>query len=124
MKKFSKVLCLVLVLAMMAGLCCFGTSAAYADADKITYTEAVDVLSALKVLQGDENGFRPQDGLTRAEACKIIAYLTGAEDVTTACSFTDCKGHWAESFIAYCAGKGIVNGYGNGKFGPNDALTG
>jgi len=124
MKKFSKVLCLVLVLAMMAGLCCFGTNAAYADADKITYKEAVDVMSAIGVLQGDANGFRPQDTLTRAEACKIVAALTGSQGAAGTCWFTDAKTHWAADYIGYCAAMGYVNGVGNNKFDPEGTLTG
>jgi len=124
MKKISKILCLVLVLAMTAGLCCFGTSATYADADEIQYKEAVDVLTALGVLTGDENGFRPADGLKRAEACKIIAYLCDVGDIVGTSAFSDCSGHWAESYIAYCASEGYVDGIGNNKFNPDGTLTG
>jgi len=124
MKKLYKILCLVLILAMMAGLCCFGSFAAYKDADRIRYKEAVDVLSSLGILSGDENGFRPGDGLKRAEACKIIAFLCGAGDVSDASLFIDCKGHWADRFIAFCASAGYVNGVGSGKFDPEGALTG
>lgn len=30
---------------------------------------------------------------------------------------------WAEEDIYFLANKGIINGYGNGKFGPNDKVT-
>ena len=73
--KLKKFLSLVLVLAMAVSM--FGVVASakdineYPDVDEITYTEAVGVLSGLGVLQGDERGFAPKDGLTRAEAAKI-----------------------------------------------------
>ena len=38
--------------------------------------------------------------------------------------FTGTKGHWAESYIAYVASLGIVDGRGDGTFGPNDQVTG
>ncbi|MDQ6421198.1 S-layer homology domain-containing protein [Paenibacillus sp. LHD-117] len=38
--------------------------------------------------------------------------------------FSDIAGHWAKADIATFVNNGIVNGYGNGKFGPNDFVTG
>ena len=34
-------------------------------------------------------------------------------------SFTDMSGYgWANSYIGFCEAKGIINGYGDGTFGP------
>ncbi|MFD0712153.1 S-layer homology domain-containing protein [Paenibacillus sp. GCM10027626] len=38
-------------------------------------------------------------------------------------SFTDIAGHWAESGIKSAAAKGIVSGYPDGAFKPNDPVT-
>lgn len=38
--------------------------------------------------------------------------------------FSDIASHWAKADITDFVNKGIVNGYGNGKFGPNDSVTG
>ena len=125
MRTLKKALCVVLCLVMMAGLCVIGTSAAFTDADKINYKEAVDVLSGIGVINGMGDGtFAPQGTLTRAQACKIIVYLLKEEDLKGTCNFADCKGHWAANEIAICEAKGIVAGYGNGNFGPDDPLTG
>lgn len=37
--------------------------------------------------------------------------------------FEDCKGHWAEKHIAWCAEKGIMNGYQDGTFQPEKPVT-
>ena len=38
--------------------------------------------------------------------------------------FTDVeRGSWYEKAVIWANGKGIVNGYGDGKFGPNDPIT-
>jgi hypothetical protein len=126
MRTFSKILSLVLCLVLVVGMLAIGANAAdYADAADIEYTEAVDVLSSLEVLMGDDSGFRPKDGLKRAEACVIISKLLGAPNgSTTASGFADCADHWGEKYIAFCANKGIVSGYGDGNFGPEDKLTG
>ena len=130
MRTLKKTLCLVLVLAMMVGLCAISASAIdfadYKDKDSIEAQEAVTVLSALGILQGDERGFRPNDSLTRAEGAKIMALLSNAKTGGLKSSFTDVAGTtaaWADEFIAFCEYSGIINGYGDGRFGPQDTLT-
>ena len=125
MKNLKRTLCLVLAVAMCLGFAAMA-SAAFTDADEINYPEAVDLLSSIGVINGfpEDNTFRPQGTLTRAQACKIITYLLGADDITATSTFDDCQGHWAEANIAYCAAQGIVNGVGDNKFDPNGTLTG
>ncbi len=124
----KKVLSFVLVLAMILG-CCTVAFADYADGDKITNKEAVEVLSAVKVLAGDDKGnMNPTETLTRAEACTIVARLMlgvdEAQRLTAAGNpFVDVAAdHWAAGFIAYCAAEGIVGGIGNGEFNPEGML--
>ena len=37
--------------------------------------------------------------------------------------FLDTEGHWAETSIDKAAEKGIVKGYEDGSFKPNESLT-
>ena len=127
MRTLKKTLCLVLVLAMMVGLCAVGASAAklddYSDKDSIQNKEAVAILSALKVLEGDERGFRPADTLTRAEGAAIMTRLHNTNGIGTS-SYTDmASAAWAQPYVAYCEAQGIIAGYGDGRFGPQDTLT-
>ena len=126
MRTLKKTLCLVLCLAMMAGLCVFA-SADFKDQDKIENTEAVELLTALKVIQGNPDGsFNPKGTLTRAEAATIITKVLGAGDITASTDkFTDVKADfWGMPFIAYCVAEGVVAGMGDGTFAPNAKLTG
>ena len=126
MRTLKKTLCLVLCLAMMAGLCVFA-SADFKDADKIENTEAVTILTGLGVIQGDEKGnFNPQGTLTRAEATVIITKILGAADIkATTDKFTDVtENYWGMPYIAYCVAEEIVAGMGDGTFAPNAKLTG
>ena len=137
MKNIKKLLALALVLVLALGMVPFVAASGpadmnvtdYSDFDAIEYKEAVDVLTALGVLQGDQGIFRPTDTITRAEASKIIAYVnlgTGTADALLPAStgFDDVPAsHWASSFIAYCVSKGILAGYGDGNFGPEDNVT-
>ena len=119
----KKLLALVLALVMSMSLVTI-SNAAYADAADIDYKEAVDVMSAIGVLQGSDGKFNPDGILTRAEACTIIAKMFGMADYVGTTNFVDTKGHWGESAIAFCAGEGIVNGTSATTFDPNGKLTG
>ena len=129
MKNLKKVLALVLVVATLMGLATVA-GAAYTDANDIEYTEAVDVMSALGILDGFTDGsFKPTNSLTRAQAAKMVAYiLNGGTDVNDlysgANTFSDCTTNWAKGYIAYVNQTGIVAGVGGGKFNPNGTLKG
>ena len=124
----KKLLALVLALVMSLSLVTI-SSADFKDADKIDYNEAVDVMNAVGVFIGDDNGnFNPKANLERAQAAKIVAYLLlgnkTAEGLAGSGKFTDvAKTNWAAGFIDYCAATGVVAGVGNGKFDPNGSLT-
>ena len=128
MKNLKKVLALVLAFAcaftMFAG-------AAFTDSADISQTEAVDMLTALGVIDGYEDGtFRPEATITRAEAAKMIFTIwNGGNDNASAfvgkSVFTDVySGHWAEGYINFCYANGIVAGKSTTKFAPDDKVTG
>jgi len=129
MRTLKKSLSLVLVLAMVCSFFVMGTSAAFEDADEITakYVEAVEVMNALKILQGSDGSFNPQGTLNRAQAARIIVAVLGADDLakTATCTFTDVPaGQWYTPWIAYCQSVGIMVGNGDGTVSPMGELTG
>ena len=106
-------------------------SAAFTDQKDIKATEAVDMLSALGVVQGYEDGsFKPEGTVTRAEAAKMIFTIRNGGNAnadsfkSVASSFTDIKGHWAEGYIKYCQSMGIIAGKSATTFDPNGTVTG
>ena len=125
----KKLLALVLALVMSMSLVTI-SNAAFKDADKISNKEAVDVMAAVGVLAGYDNGeFGATDTLTRAQACKIIAYLDLGKDVAEALPavqvFSDLPAsNWAAKYVAYCADAGYVSGVGDNKFAPDEKVTG
>jgi len=124
----KKLLALVLALVMSLSLVTI-SNAAFKDADKIDYKEAVDVMNAVGVFIGDEKGnFNAKDNLTREQAAKIIAYLElgskAADALVGGATFTDVAStRWSAGFVGYCAQAGVVNGVGNSKFDPAGQLT-
>ena len=125
----KKLLALVLALVMTMSLVTI-SNAAFKDADKISNKEAVDVMGAVGVLAGYDNGeFGATDTLTREQAAKIIAYLDLGEDIAEALPavkvFNDVEAsRWSAKYIAYCADAGYIAGIGNGNFDPAGKLTG
>ncbi len=131
----KKLLALVLALVMTLSLAVVGSNAAFTDADKVneTYSEAVNVLSGMKVFQGYTDGsFQPTGNITRAEVAAIVYRLYTA-DVTDAQAslyatynkFSDMDGaKWAAGYIGYCANAGLIKGYDAKTFGPSDKVTG
>ena len=124
----KKLLALVLALVMSMSLVTI-SNAAFKDADKIDYKEAVDVMNAVGVFVGDEKGnFNAKDNLTREQAAKIIAYLElgskAADALVGGATFTDvASSRWSAGFVGYCAQAGIVSGVGDSKFDPAGQLT-
>ena len=129
MKKF---LSLVLALTMMMSLVTINAGAAeFTDDEDITYDEAVAVISEIGVVNGYEEGdFKPQNGLTRQAAAKIICNLilgptTAAELHADTAPFSDVPvSNDLSGYIAYCAKEGIISGYADGTFRPTNGLTG
>ena len=131
----KKLLALVLALVMTLSLAVVGSNAAFKDADKVneTYSEAVNVLSGMKVFQGYTDGsFQPTGDITRAEVAAIV-YRLYTGDVTdkqaslyaTYNKFSDMDGAaWAKGYIGYCANAGLIKGYDDKTFGPADKVTG
>ena len=133
MKNFRKVLALILVVATLFSFVAMVSAKDaddYSDYDKVSYAEAVDVLSAIGILDGYPDGtFRPANTIKRSEMAKMIAVLSNAGDdvsdlYASACTFADAKNDWAASYIAYCAQTGIVAGRNASTFDPNGKVTG
>lgn len=132
MKNLKKVLALVLVVAMMASFA-VGASAAFKDADKITYTTAVDVLSGLGVINGYADGtFRATDSVTRGAFTKMTAYVmnggvnaAASYGTYAAASFKDVAANSTfGNSIGYCTNKRIISGYTDGTFRAGNKVTG
>ena len=129
MKKF---LSLVLALVMTMSLVTVSAGAKdFTDSTKIQYAEAVDVMSAVKVIDGyADSSFNPTATLTRGAAAKIICNLilgptTASALVADAAPYKDVPtNHTFAGYIAYCQKEGIISGYADGTFKPANSLTG
>lgn len=138
MSNLKKVLALVLVLAlsltMFAGA--IETVLPYDDVDELTaeQLDALKLLYALGVIKGDgEDSVNPTDTLTRAELSAILyrLYTGDAEEKYVSTYSTDCPyfddvedGKWYVPYVNWAYIKGVIAGYGDGNFGPEDNVDG
>ena len=78
-------------------------------------------------IKGYEDGtFKPDQNITRAEFSAIVYRILGLEKAEDGVLYDDTVGHWAEDIIATMSlpeGYGMLRGYGDGNFGPNDLIT-
>lgn len=140
MKNLKKVLALVLAVVMIMGVVSVASAKTYKDADAEAfknYADAIDALSSLKILDGFEDETFKADGtLTRAQAAKIVAIVHNAatngriqSDIADLYSnaqnpFVDCNTSWALPYINYCRITGLADGMTATTYAPKREVTG
>ncbi len=87
------------------------------------FNNAVSTLTNAGVLDGYEDGtFKPNGNITRAEFATITArFFEATYDGENL--FPDIEGHWAQDYINEAANAGIVDGYEDGTFRPQQYIT-
>lgn len=88
------------------------------------YCEAVSFVTEKGLMSGTgTSAFAPSDGLTRAMLAQIL-YNNEEKPETGGSAFADVQnGAWYENAVTWATQEGIVSGYGDGQFGPNDHIT-
>ena len=89
------------------------------------YERAVAFVSLEGLMNGYGNGcFGPDDSLTRAQMAQLFYNWKGAPVVFVRDDYRDtCRNAWYAAAVSWATQKRLVNGYGNGCFGPEDAVT-
>ncbi len=93
-------------------------------ADKDWFADAVKYVADKGMMNGTSKAtFGPNDSTTRGMIVTVL-YRLENEPSAAAASFTDVvSGQYYTDAVAWANANGIVTGYGNGKFGPNDVVT-
>ena len=86
------------------------------------FANGVDYVSQKGLMSGTGTGtFAPNTALTRGMLVTILYQMAGAPEVTGTCPFRDvAAGSYYEKAAIWAAENGLVSGYENGCFGPND----
>ena len=93
--------------------------------DGTWYQNYINFAVEKNYISGDENGLcRPEDMISRAEFASIIARYINIEPLDGEDKFTDIvRLDWCKKYINALAEKGIVTGYENDEFLPDNKLT-
>jgi hypothetical protein len=124
----KKILALVLALTLALGTFSFA-AAAPEDVVGTDCENAVARLGALGIIAGYPDGtYRPDQPVTRAEFAKIIVTALGvgeaAEYAAGATKFSDVPAdHWATGYINVAVDVGVIAGYPDGTFQPENQVT-
>ena len=126
MRNLKRALSLLLSSTMVLGMLVMGSSAAsYQDVKTSHNTEAIEVLQAVGIMTGDQNGkFNPDAKVTRNEMavimCNLLDYTVASYKGTA--PFTDVPA-WAEPYVAACYTNGITAGISATQYGGNQTVT-
>ena len=94
------------------------------DSDFIFYEE-IKFLAGVGVIAGYSDGtFRPNEKVTRAQAAMMIGRALNLDGTKRSAAFSDVSdSHQASGYIASAAEAGIIKGYQNGTFRPDETVT-
>ena len=115
----KRTIAVILSFMLALSLCAVAVSAGYSDVAGHWSESAVDEWSDYNIVQGSGGKFRPNDPMTRAELATVIARLLKLTEKAQN-TFSDVPaGAWYEDAVLKCAAAGIVTGYTDGTFRPN-----
>ena len=125
----KKIIALALALSMALSMVAF---AGYTDAAEINQDlqADIDLVGALGLMQGNTDGsFNPTGYLKRGEAAVIIYRLHSGKSTIDASwgdaslsNFSDMD-HWSAPYVNYCAALGLIAGYTDGTFRPENNVS-
>ena len=117
-----------LLVAVQADITAAGTPINTEDDTSVVYillySNAFEGIHERYIKGYDDGTFKAENNITRAETAAIFARLL---DLDVSVSDTDYKdvpdGHWAGKYIRAVTLAGLMNGYTDGTFGPDDPIT-
>jgi hypothetical protein len=125
MNTTKRLLTMILICFMLLSLGTFAASYSDVPANHERF-EAIDSLSSSDIITGFPDGsFKPDESVTRAQMAALITRMFKLSSGTVdAMPFSDvAKDHWASSNILAAKKMGVINGFPDGTFKPDDKVT-
>jgi len=115
-------------ISLLVMICLIVSSISFTYADVV---QEADVLHSVNLLKGDGDGFNLGGQLKRSEAATFIVKILGKENTVTknkikyiSNAFEDVPSDaWYAPFVGYCHINGIVSGFEDGTFRPDDYVS-
>ncbi|ANF98662.1 hypothetical protein AR543_06090 [Paenibacillus bovis] len=95
------------------------------DVNQSWAVDAVNNMGSRMVIEGFQDGsFKPRQDITRAEFAAIIVKGLGLKEDTSSRTFSDVKpSDWFSGAVQTAASYGLIQGYADGTFKPQDKIT-
>ena len=114
---------LVLLVLLMSAM---PASAEIIDVHGTKYEKAVQLLCDIGILESvSPSYFKPEDAVTRSDAARFIAALSGIRETEAKEVFSDVPSshpHFTSIYLAYQLG--LISGVGDGSFNPDGEILG
>jgi len=97
---------------------------AFSDMQDHWAKHEAEKLASMLIFEGKETGvFDPGTALTRAETAALLIRALGIGEAVQSADLSDIGGQWYEAAVASAASAGLVTGYEDGSFRPNETVT-
>jgi len=118
----------MVLLVGMVLTCSAFAAFSFTDVDEnAAYAHAVEYVNDRGIMSGySDGGFRPMNALTRAQMTAVLCRMLGQNNpsVSNGKLFSDVpSSYWANAYITYAASLNIINGFNDGTFRPDHALS-
>lgn len=97
----------------------------FADTKNMYATDDINLLASKLIVNGiTASEFKPNDKITRAQFTALLVRALGLTVETTASTFSDIKvSDWYANAISAAVKTGLIKGFEDGTFRPNDLIT-
>lgn len=127
----KRIFAMLLAAGICLGIICsfIPSAGAFSDIGDGDVAEAVAVLGGMNIVSGYSDGlYHPSELLTRAQFSKLAVLIENHGDQLKSSAyrslFSDVGStNWALAYVNLAYTEGLVQGYGNGTFGPDDPVT-
>lgn len=129
MRTIKRLIAAMICMALMVQTTGYEVNAA--GTDDFTRDQKAELLNSLDILQGDGTSYNLNAQLKRSEAAAFIVRLLGKEDEVDEksedyiyTSYTDVSpDEWYAKYVGYCDEVGIINGYSDKTFRPDEYVS-
>lgn len=122
-KTVRSLLSWMVLLAMLSTTVFAGETVVFTDVSGHWAESYIEEAAQRQLAKGYNGLYRPDDSMTRAEMVTMLWRAMGEPKPTKAASFTDLTQDWYKDAVAWAEEQKVVNGIGNGKFGPDGNVT-